>query len=207
MVEESDPQKAFFLRVGTLTRTLHDALRELGYHKNVEQAVQALPDARARLDYIANLTGNAAERALAAAERGKAMQDEVHATASELAKRWEAVASGQASLREFEGTAGATRAFLTGLPDRAARTNEQFLEVMMAQDFHDLTGQVIHRVVALAQDLEEQLVKLLIEATPPEQRVDPDKGKLSGPVVDAKGREDVVTSQAQVDDLLESLGF
>jgi len=51
-----------FRRVGSLTRKLHDALRELGYDKNVEEAVSALPDARARLNYIADLTGKAAEK-------------------------------------------------------------------------------------------------------------------------------------------------
>ena len=39
---------------------------------------------------------------------------------------------------------------------------------MMAQDFHDLTGQVVAKVVALASDLEDSLVKLLVQAAPPE---------------------------------------
>jgi chemotaxis protein CheZ len=77
----------------------------------------------------------------------------------------------------------------------------------MAQDFHDLTGQVIRKVVTLATNMEEQLLKLLIETTPPEQRCKLDPEKLEGPVVKAEGRDDVVTDQAGVDDLLASLGF
>jgi len=77
----------------------------------------------------------------------------------------------------------------------------------LAQDFHDLTGQVIRKIVEVAATLEEQLVKLLLDATPPDKRERVETNRLNGPVVDVKGRSDVVTNQAQVDDLLESLGF
>ena len=78
-----------------------------------------------------------------------------------------------------------------------------------AQDFHDLTAQVIRKVVTLAQTVEEQLVKLLIQTSPPETRkpAEATPGQLEGPVVKADGRSDVVTDQTQVDDLLASLGF
>jgi len=77
----------------------------------------------------------------------------------------------------------------------------------MGQDFHDLTGQVIRRVVTLAQSLEEQLVKLLIETSPAGQRPLLDQQSLEGPVVAPEGRDDVVSDQKGVDDLLASLGF
>lgn len=196
-----------FHRIGALTRNLHDALRELGYDKNVETAVNALPDARARLAYIANLTGNAAERALGAAERGTALQDAVQADVAALSRDWDDVYAGKQSVEAFKATADRTRAFLNSMTQRSDETNAQFLEVMMAQDFHDLTGQVINRIAAVATSLEEQLVKLLLDTTPPEKRGEVESAWLSGPVVDAAGRTDVVTSQGQVDDLLESLGF
>jgi chemotaxis protein CheZ len=75
---------------------------------------------------------------------------------------------------------------------------------MMAQDFHDLTGQVIKKVVELARNLETQLVALLIETSRIER---PESEGLSGPVVRAEGRSDIVTDQQQVDELLGSLGF
>jgi chemotaxis protein CheZ len=78
---------------------------------------------------------------------------------------------------------------------------------MLAQDFHDLTGQVVAKVVTLATDLEDSLLKLLVQVVPPEQRAKVDNSVLQGPVVDAKGRADVVTNQGEVDDLLASLGF
>ena len=77
---------------------------------------------------------------------------------------------------------------------------------MMAQDFHDLTGQVVAKVVALASELEDSLVRLLVQAAPTDQ-VQKVEQHLQGPVVDATGRTDVVANQGEVDDLLASLGF
>ncbi len=182
-----------FQRIGVLTRRVHDALRELGYDGAINEAVKALPDARDRLAYVASLTGRAAERALTAAEAGRDIQNALAREALALAER---------------ETAESTRAFLARVAESATNTNAQFTEIMLAQDFHDLSGQVINRVVALASMLEEQLVKLLLEASPPDQRVRlADQPGFDGPVIDAAGRSDVVTSQAQVDELLASLGF
>ena len=98
--------------------------------------------------------------------------------------------------------------FLANLGKQAELTSAILTEIMMAQDFHDLTGQVIRKIVDLAQTLEEQLVKLLIDATPEEQRKKAIDGKKpEGPVVNPEGRSDVVADQAGVDDLLASLGF
>ena len=81
------------------------------------------------------------------------------------------------------------------------------MEIMMAQDFQDLTGQVIKKVVDLAQRLETELLEVLLEVAPQGKRVDKHGGLMNGPVVSGEGRDDVVTTQSQVDDLLGSLGF
>lgn len=77
----------------------------------------------------------------------------------------------------------------------------------MAQDFQDLTGQVIKKIVALAQDLESGLMTLLIETVPEAKRTREVTSLMNGPVINAEGRTDVVVNQEQVDDLLDSLGF
>ncbi len=89
----------------------------------------------------------------------------------------------------------------------AEKTDARLTEIMMAQDFHDLTGQVIARVVGLAGTIEEQLLGLLLESVPTGQPGQDKAHELAGPVVNADGRTDVVTNQQQVDDLLASLGF
>jgi chemotaxis protein CheZ len=195
-----------FQRVGQLTRTLHDALHELGFDKSLQCAADNLPDARDRLNYIATLTGKAAERALTAVERGQALQKEVGGGAQKLAASWDALHAGKLSVDEFKALAAETRGFLAGLAAKSGETDAQFHEIMMAQDFHDLTGQVINRVVTLATTLETQLVKMLIEARPAGTG-GAEAEWLSGPAMNAAGRSDVVANQAQVDDLLGSLGF
>lgn len=187
-------------RVGMLTRALHDALDELGYGTKIEHAVGTLPDARARLDYIASLTGRAAEKVLSSAEHGRSLQQQIEADAGALAEGWKAGGMPDAALVER------TREFLAALPVHTAKTREHFSDIILAQDFHDLAGQTIQRLVRVARDLEDQLMHLLLDATPPEQRADLDEG-LAGPVIDPSKRDDVVANQAQVDDLLESLGF
>ncbi|MBL8384888.1 MAG: protein phosphatase CheZ [Burkholderiales bacterium] len=195
-----------FQRVGSLTRNLHDALRELGYDRDIDAAVGKLPDARARLTYIASLTGQAAEKTLSKAEAGTTLQGAVAGDARALAAKWDEVFAGKLGVEEFRAHAEATGAFLRTLAERADQTSALFTDIMLAQDFHDLTGQVINRIVAIAQTLEDQLVKLLLDATPPERRSDADGGWLNGPAIDTK-RDDVVANQGQVDDLLASLGF
>jgi chemotaxis protein CheZ len=207
---ETDPATGepydIFQRVGMLTRNLHDALRQLGYDKGIDSAVGALPDARARLTYIANLTGQAAEKALTMAEQGADIQSRIESEANVLTKGWDDLFAGRQTLEQFKGTATQTHEFLRSLPKRTSDSGALFTDIMLAQDFHDLTGQVVNKIAGIAQNIEDQLVKLLIDATPPEKREEVESSWLNGPVIDTK-RNDVVTDQGQVDDLLASLGF
>lgn len=206
-------------RIGHLTRTLHDALRELGYDKELQGTRDQLPDARDRLSYIARVTGEAAEKVLNSVDRALSVQEQMTATATDLRTRWLAVAAYAA--RDASRTTPAGRelieqtcAFFAGVDNHTEATKAILTDIMLAQDFHDLTGQVIRKVVSLAQNMEEQLLKLLLETTPPDQRKKVESQapvgateRLDGPVVNAAARNDVVTDQAGVDDLLASLGF
>lgn len=194
-------------RIGNLTRTLHDALRELGYDRLLEKTASSIPDARDRLDYVVKMTEQAAVRALNAIEVAQPIQEKLEQRASHLSGQWDKLFARQMDLEEFKVLVEQTRGYLGEVPQRTRATNEQLMEIMMAQDFQDLTGQVIKRITALAQDMEQQLVSLLVDMIPPQIRSEVDAGLLNGPVVKAEGRSDVVTNQDQVDDLLESLGF
>ncbi len=196
-----------FQRLGHLTRDLHNTLRELGIDKVLDGAAKTIPDARERLSYIAQMTEQAASRALNAVDIAQPIQDGLKSDSEALGGRWEKVFTNQLSVEDFKALAADTREFLRRVPQQAQATSAQLTEIMMAQDFQDLTGQVIKKVVDMAQTMETQLLKLLVEAMPEEVRADAPEGLLNGPVINALGRSDVVTSQSQVDDLLESLGF
>jgi len=198
---------AVFTRIGHMTRQLHDTMRQLGYDRLLQDTANAIPDARQRLSYIATKTEEAASRVLNATDIAKPIQDSLHDRSMLLARRWDKMFGNELSKDEFKRLAEETRGFLKDVPQQTAATNEQLMEIMMAQDFQDLTGQVIKKVVELAQNLESQLLQVLVETIPEARRHEAPEGLMNGPVINSEGRPDVVNSQEQVDDLLESLGF
>jgi chemotaxis protein CheZ len=189
-----------FHQIGSITRLLHDTMAQLGVMPKLQIATDGLPDARSRLTYIATKTAEAANKVLNSVDQAKAdhayITDATRAIAAALVENpVKAVAS------------GAVLNFVQDVEARTARIDNHLTDIMMAQDFHDLTGQVVAKVVTLANDLEDSLVKLLVSVVPPEQREKVDPNVLAGPVVNPEGRTDVVSNQGEVDDLLASLGF
>jgi chemotaxis protein CheZ len=208
-------------RIGHVTRTLRDSMRELGLDKHVERAAEAVPDARDRLRYVANMTEQAAERVLTAIEIAKPMQEQLERDANELSERWKTWYDAPIGREEVRALMDETRAFLAGVPEATAATNQQLLAIMLAQDFQDLTGQVIKKIMDVVYLIEQQLLGVLVENIAPERReqfaataaalVDSPTGSpeslLNGPQINPEGKADVVQDQGQVDDLLASLGF
>ncbi|MDR3322738.1 MAG: protein phosphatase CheZ [Zoogloeaceae bacterium] len=207
--DEWPSQARVFNSLGQMARQLHSTLHELGYDKLLEQTVSnTLPDAKDRLAYVASLTEQAACRVLNATDVANPAVDALEAAAKALGGRWDKVFAGQMSTAEFKQLATETRAYLnSGLSDKTGILKAQLLEIMMAQDFQDLTGQVIKKIVSLAQELENGLMKALIEVVPLNKRSEEVTTLMNGPVINAEGRSDVVVNQQQVDDLLDSLGF
>ncbi|MBC7484998.1 MAG: protein phosphatase CheZ [Rhizobacter sp.] len=190
-----------FQQLGQITRQLHDTLTQLGVMPRLQMAADGLPDARSRLSYIAKKTGDAADKVLNLVDMAKAEQGTI---ASETRRIAEAMLADP--VRAV--ASGAVMNFVGDVEAATARIDAHLTDIMMAQDFHDLTGQVVAKVVALATDLEDSLVKLLVQAAPAE--VAPrvvEASELNGPVVNPEGRTDVVADQGEVDDLLASMGF
>ena len=210
-------------RIGALTKTLRDSMRELGLDKHVELAAEAVPDARDRLKYVANMTEQAAERVLTAIDIAKPLQEQLQADAAALDGRWERWFAAPIERDEVRVLMGDTREFLARVPDATAATNQKLLEIMLAQDFQDLTGQVIKKIMDVVYVIEQQLLTVLVENIAPERReqfaqtasaLAAEPGStgspehlLNGPQINPEGKTDVVQDQSDVDDLLASLGF
>ena len=193
-------------QLGSLTRQLHDSLNGLGLADKVKDWAGELPDAKSRLSYIAKLTGEAAEKVLNQVDQAKAQHDHI---ASETRRIGALIAKDPVAAV----AKGHVMNFIEDVEQASKKVDQHLTEIMMAQDFHDLTGQVIAKVVNLAATIEEQLLALLIQTAPPETAAkvatqQTEKGpSLSGPVVAGQAFTDVVTDQSEVDDLLASLGF
>ncbi len=189
-----------FRQLGTITRQLHDTLTELGVMPRLQRAADGLPDARSRLSYIATKTGEAADKVLNSVDQAKLE----HSSIAEATRKMAAAIVAD-PVRAV--ASGAVMNFVGEVEASTARIDRHLTDIMMAQDFHDLTGQVVAKVVSLAADLEDSLVKLLVQAAPHEVAHRAEASALNGPVVDHTGRDDTVANQGEVDDLLASLGF
>ena len=191
-----------YQRLGGITRQLHDALNELGHTERLKDAVVQLPDTQSRLAYIARLTGEAAEKVLNQVDEAKTEQALIIECSRQLGKSIAGVPGLAAAMPELG-------AWAAEIESAASQVDTRLTDIMLAQDFHDLTGQVIGRVVRLAATIEEQLLALLLESAPVgkpgEDKAEPMSMELNGPAV--VPRSDVVSDQEQVDDLLASLGF
>ncbi|MCU0964929.1 MAG: protein phosphatase CheZ [Burkholderiaceae bacterium] len=187
-------------QLGQITRQLHDTLQQLGVMPKLQQSAQDLPDARSRLSYIAHKAGAAADRVLTAVEQAKQERHAIQRAAKQIAQRCGADPARQLPAPEVLAFAAAVEA-------AALHIDQQLTDIMLAQDFHDLTGQVVAKVVALVIDLEDSLLQLLRQAAAIEPAPAAERGPLNGPVIAAVVGAEVVSDQSEVDALLASLGF
>ncbi|MCB1829731.1 MAG: protein phosphatase CheZ [Chromatiaceae bacterium] len=198
-----------FQEVGRLTRELHSAINNFLLDSRIaEIAKREIPDASERLNYVITMTENAANTSLGAVEAGLPLTDELGSSAKVLATDWKRFQERELSVEEFRVLAQKLAGFLKTTEGHSGVLHSKLSEVLMAQDFQDLTGQIIRQVITLIQDVEGKLVSLVrisggVDATANTRLAT----KLEGPAVPGIIRDDQVSGQDDVDDLLSSLGF
>lgn len=191
---------ALYQEIGKLTRDVHDTFTNLaGDERLVSLAQHQMPDARARLRYVVEKTEESANRTLTAVEHMLPLSDNMvqQATALRLAMP-----------AERSGLAGQMHTFLDLIASDGRELRSGLTEVLMAQEYQDLTGQVIKRTIDLVGQVEEKLVELVSAcgvATGATAADGPRGGTSFGPAVRAD--DNVVSRQADVDELLANLGF
>lgn len=193
--------KPLYERIGGILRQLHDSMRELGYDRALQDVATEVIDAKGRLEYVATLTEQAATRVLNSIDIGMPQQEELAKSARALENRWADLFEGKMDVAAFRQLAQDSREFVAGTACRADEEKARLMEIMMAQDFQDITGQVIKKVVVITKKLEQELAQLLRDNAPPETKekvVD----LMAGPDVPDKAMH-----QDDVDNLLANLGF
>ncbi len=198
-------------RIGHVTRLLHDSLAELGLDRALEQFSSEIPEARDRLDYVAKLTQESADIVLTATERASPLQDEQLSHAQDIEQQLIAFSADPELSESARLIAAQTLAFVRSVQATSLETKDLILSIMMAQDFQDLTGQMIQRMASLTQTLEKQLAQILLDFTSHRNdsttNSNTENGLLNGPQIIREGKLDRITTQAQVDELLASLGY
>ncbi|MEI7444455.1 MAG: protein phosphatase CheZ [Burkholderiales bacterium] len=193
-------------RVGKLTRDLHESLQELRLDVTLADMATEIPDARNRLKYVTEMCERSAQKVLDTLDELSPLQDASRDDAKALLGRWSRMLDERRRPEEgYMALFEATRAHLSASIERTEKTASLHSDIMMAQDFQDLTGQVCRKIEGITERIESQLLKLLIDTAPEDHRVRHQE-MLEGPQVVA-GRSDAVASQTEVDDLLSSLGF
>ena len=196
-----------FERLGMIVRALHDTLCELGADGVLEHAASEFPSARERLLHIANLTENAANIVLLKVEENIPVQEQLRRGAAMLEQSWSSAANdadGAANGDSQAELVACTREFLAQVQSGCGSTRLALSDIMMAQDFQDLTGQLIKKVVTLMERTENDLLNLLIDAAPPGTVVQVQHVEVTaGP----GAPRSVALDQSSIDDLLADLGF
>ena len=193
-------------RLGNIVRNLHDSLRELGLDKSLSESAASITDAKDRLAYIATLTEQAANKVLNTLDQAIPAQTSLSTRAEQLNLSWKEMYGGKLSVEEFKQLSESSMQFSEDVRREAELEKSRLLEIMMAQDFQDLTGQIIKKVISVTQDVEKDLAQLLIDNAPADVRERVSKAKpvdlMSGPAIPTQAM-----AQDDVDDLLEGLGF
>ena len=206
--EAGDPadvsDKPMFERLGGIVRLLHDSLRELGYDKALSEASTQINDAQDRLEYVASLTEQAANKVLNTLDEGMPAQDVLSKKAKDMETRWADLFAGKLSIEQFKTLAGDAHGFAQTVTQATEAEKARLLDIMMAQDFQDITGQLIKKVVTITKTVEHELAQLLRDNAPPEvrEKLHAKPTLMSGPALPS-----VALDQDNVDDLLADLGF
>ncbi|WP_425487452.1 protein phosphatase CheZ [Marinifaba aquimaris] len=205
-----------FAEVGKLTRQLHDSLRDFQLDPRISNlATEDIPDAKNRLEYVMTKTEQAANKTMDAVEASIPIANKLHDDIQNVIPSWDKLMTRQIDLSEFKRLCHSVDEILKAAEGDSEQLKEKLNEVLMAQDFQDLTGQVIRRVIDLVREVEDNLIHLLTvfgasESQENQQAAETEVGldeTAEGPIIDAEERSDVVSGQDDVDDLLSSLGF
>lgn len=202
--------------IGALTRDLHNELTQFSIDQRInELANDEIPDAKDRLQFVIQKTEIAANKTMDAVEQSLPIADNLLSGLQQVRPQWNALMSGKIGLEEFKTLCHGIDQLLKQIEGDSSILRNQLTDILMAQDFQDLTGQIIRRVITLVGEVEQRLVDILtiFAVEHPEDAIEKPKRKslssieAEGPILNPEQRDDAVSSQDDVDDLLSSLGF
>jgi chemotaxis protein CheZ len=206
-------EKNMYERLGAIVRVMHDSLRELGYDKALTEASSQIVDAQDRLEYVASLTEQAANKVLNTLDDGMPAQDLLSKQAKDMETRWADLFAGKLSIDQFKALAGDSKQFAQLVTEATEAEKARLLEIMMAQDFQDITGQLIKKVVVITKTVENELAQLLRDSAPADvkeklaQKQQAAQEQPAEPLMQGPSVPTVALDQDSVDDLLADLGF
>ncbi|VAW72052.1 Chemotaxis response - phosphatase CheZ [hydrothermal vent metagenome] len=204
-----------YQELGKLTRQLHESLSNFQVDEKISfLAASEIPDAKARLNHVIEMTESSANRTMNALDKAMPLSQQLEADAHKVNADWKKFRNRELSADDFRSMTKVLDDFFPKIEKSTCDINGFMTEVMMAQDFQDLTGQIITRVINLVQEVEESLVELVkisgktMSDVEQVQSISNEKEVNGhGPEVPGVEHGNTVSGQDDVDDLLSSLGF
>ena len=203
-----------FAEIGKLTRQLHDSLMNFQLDSRLNDLATAdIPDAKERLNYVITRTEDAANKTMDAVEAIFPVVDSIQQQVKAVNPMWKKMMHNDLDVSQFKTLCVEIDSLLKTTDVETDKMHSLMTDVLMAQDFQDLTGQVIRKVIDLVREVEDSLINMLtafgISSDGVLEAKQPKVGDnlVEGPIVNKKERDDVVADQDDVDDLLSSLGF
>lgn len=216
--------RGLYHEVGKLTRELHNAIVNFQLDPRMPHAqeLSQIADATERLNYVVTMTEKAANRTMDLVEQSAPLVNDLSDEAQSLSVEWGRFMRREMGADGFRELAKRIELFLARSERDGNKLSGHLNDILLAQDYQDLTGQVIKRVTQLVTEVESNLLKLMLMASQvdrfagiqhdhevlraeQEKLKEPSRGE--GPQIHADKRDDVASSQDDVDDLLSSLGF
>ena len=173
-------------------------------------AQEDIPDAKERLQYIVSKTDEAAHRTMNVAEETMDLQYKFMDRSNDIVGRWQQFRGSKLSKEEFVKLNEDLDEFLGSIAGHSSQVNDRMSDIMLAQDYQDITGQMIKQVVKMVQEVEEKLVSLvaLSGSSMKPEAIDKNSGEIAeGPQLPNADNKQIANNQEDVDDLLASLGF
>jgi chemotaxis protein CheZ len=205
-------ERQLFQEVGRLTRQLHDAIAGFTVDERLTALTEKeIPDAKERLNYVITMTQQSADTTLSAVEELLPLAEQMSTQNAELGEKWRRFLRKELDYPEFKSLSRSLVEHFSLTTEISATMQAKLTEVLMAQGFQDLTGQIIKRVINLVQDLEQSMVEMIRisgnRVLDTKQRPADRPGDLEGPAVPGVHDDETITNQDGVDELLLSLGF
>jgi chemotaxis protein CheZ len=203
-------ERMLFLDLRKLTGDLQSALERFRVDSRlVDLAEKDVPDARLRLDHVLRLTDEAAHRTLDLVEQSGPLAERTSRGAGDLVALWRRFRDRQIAVGDFHRMVQQMDAFLQGASKDMDKVRENLSEVLLAQGYQDLSGQIIRGVMKLVTELEialVDLVRLSQSGARTARHVSEETRRGFGPPIPGIKSEPAVSGQQDVDALLSGLG-
>jgi chemotaxis protein CheZ len=205
-------ESALFSELQKLTSDLQGALNRFRIDSRlVDLAEKEVPDARHRLDHVLKLTDEAAHKTMDLVEQCGPLAERTSQQAGELVPLWNRFRGRQIDVQGFRDMILRMDKFLLSASVDMAKVRGNLNEVVLAQGYQDLSGQIIRGVMKLVGELEVALVELVrlskAGGLRPRNTAVDETRRGHGPVVPGVAHGPAVSDQDDVDALLSGLGM